>query len=91
MRLVWITAAVGDLEQIADYLLQKNPGLAAPTIQRIFISTSELKQFPSRGRPGRKEGTRALVLRQLPYLVVYEVVGPSVNSAARLARSPSVA
>jgi plasmid stabilization system protein ParE len=55
MRLVWTTAAVGDLEQIPDYLLEKNPELAVPTIQRIFTSTSELKQFPSRGRPGAKK------------------------------------
>jgi toxin ParE1/3/4 len=78
MRLVWTTAAVSDLEQISDYLLERNPELTATTIQRIFTSTSELKQFPSRGRPGRKDGTRELVLRQLPYLLVYEVVGPSV-------------
>jgi plasmid stabilization system protein ParE len=66
MRLVWTSAAVADLEQISDYLFEKNPELATPTIRRIFESTSELKLFPRRGRPGRKEGTRELVLTQLP-------------------------
>lgn len=79
MRLVRTNAAVIDLEQISDYLFEMNPELATPTIQRIFKSTSELKLFPRRGRTGRKEGTRELVLTQLPYLVVYEVVDQSVR------------
>jgi toxin ParE1/3/4 len=79
MRLVWTTAAVIDLEQISDYIFEKNPELAATTIHRIFQSTSELKLFPRRGRLGRKEGTRELVLTQLPYLVVYEVVDQSIR------------
>jgi toxin ParE1/3/4 len=61
MRLVWTGAAVADLEQISDYLLENHPELATTTIQRIFASVSELRQFPRRGRPGRKNGTRELV------------------------------
>ncbi len=79
MRLVWTTAAVADLEQISDYLFENNPEFAATTIQSIFESASELKLFPRRGRPGRKESTRELVLTQLPYLIVYEVVDQSVR------------
>jgi toxin ParE1/3/4 len=79
MRLVWTAAAVIDLEQISDYLLEKNPEIAAPIIGRIFESASELKLFPRRGRPGRKEGTRELILTQLPHLVVYEVVDQSIR------------
>lgn len=79
MRIVWTTAAVVDLEQISDYLLENHPELATTTIQRIFKTVSELKLFPGRGRPGRKEGTRELVLLQLPYLAVYELVGESVR------------
>ena len=29
--------------------------------------------FPRRGRPGKKEGTRELVLSPLPYVVVYRI------------------
>ena len=79
MRIVWTTSAVIDLEQISDYLLEKHPELATTTIQRIFGSVSELKLFPARGRPGRKEGTRELVLTQLPYLAVYELVGETIR------------
>jgi toxin ParE1/3/4 len=64
VRIVWTTAAVVDLEQISDYLLENRPEVATTTIQRIFKAISELKLFPGRGRPGRKEGTRELVLTQ---------------------------
>jgi plasmid stabilization system protein ParE len=46
MRLVWTTIAVTDLEQISDYVFEKNPELAATTIWRILESASELKLFP---------------------------------------------
>ncbi|HEX3153291.1 MAG TPA: type II toxin-antitoxin system RelE/ParE family toxin [Candidatus Angelobacter sp.] len=68
MRIVWTDSAVIDLEQISDYVFEKNPELAAATIQRILQSTSELKSFPRRGRPGRKEGTRGLVLTPVAVL-----------------------
>jgi toxin ParE1/3/4 len=32
-----------------------------------------LRSTPFRGRPGREEGTRELVLSRLPYIVVYRV------------------
>jgi toxin ParE1/3/4 len=35
--------------------------------------------FPHRGRPGKKEGTRELVLSPLPYLVVYGISGDAVH------------
>jgi toxin ParE1/3/4 len=79
MKLVWTSAAVADIEQIFDYLLEKIPDRVTTTIERVFTSVSELRQFPRRGRPGRKEGTRELVLTQLPYLVDYEVVDQSIR------------
>ncbi len=79
MQIVWTSAAVIDLKQISDYIFEKSPRLAATTIRRILESASELKLFPRRGRTGRKEGTRELVLTQLPYLVVYEVGEQSVT------------
>jgi len=41
VRIAWTTAAVVDLEQISDYLLENHPELATATIQRIFKSVSE--------------------------------------------------
>jgi toxin ParE1/3/4 len=79
MRVEWTFTAAADLEQISDYLFELNSEIAAATIRRIYDLAAELKQFPNRGRPGRKEGTRELVLISLPYLIVYEVAGQSVR------------
>ena len=35
--------------------------------------------FPNRGRLGKKDGTRELVLSPLPYIVVYTVHGDLIN------------
>jgi toxin ParE1/3/4 len=40
-----------------------------------------LLTFPGRGRPGKKQGTRELVLTSLPYLVVYIVTGDVIHVA----------
>jgi len=37
-----------------------------------------LLEFPHRGRPGKKTGTRELVISALPYLIVYTVRGDVV-------------
>ncbi|HEY2391248.1 MAG TPA: type II toxin-antitoxin system RelE/ParE family toxin [Candidatus Angelobacter sp.] len=79
MRVVWTHAAANDLEQISDYLFEQHAEIAVDTIRRIYQTAAALKQFPHRGRPGRKQGTRELVLIQLPYLVVYEIVGQRVH------------
>jgi toxin ParE1/3/4 len=42
-------------------------------VRAIYDAASALLAFPSRGRPGRKEGTRELVLSPLPYIVICTV------------------
>jgi toxin ParE1/3/4 len=67
------------LNKYLTIYFELNSEIAAATIRRIYDLAAELKQFPNRGRPGRKEGTRELVLISLPYLIVYEVAGQSVR------------
>jgi len=71
LKLRWSTAAANDLEEISSYLHINHPSFALDTIQRIYRSAKSLKQFPEKGRPGKLEGTRELVLSPLPYLIVY--------------------
>jgi addiction module RelE/StbE family toxin len=75
MRLRWTAAATRDLERIADYLLGKTPQHAARLIRSLYDAACELRTFPNRGRPGKKPGTRELVIPALPYVVVYQVSG----------------
>ena len=75
MQLRWTEDAVNDLEHIADYLLEHVPERAPELIRRVYDAPATLLMFPNRGRPGKKEGTRELVLAPLPYIVVYVVRG----------------
>ncbi len=79
MRIMWTPAAAGDLEEIADFLYEQTPETAIRLVQAIYSAPSVLKKFPKRGRPGRKEGTRELVIPSLPYLIIYEVTGETVQ------------
>jgi len=51
-------------------------------------ATATLVNFLDRGRPGRKEGTRELVVPSLPYFVVYRIWRAEV---ARHTNSPVLA
>jgi toxin ParE1/3/4 len=73
MYLRWTQDAADDLERIADYLLVHAPDRAPDLVRSVYEAPSSLLMFPNRGRPGRKEGTRELVLSPLPYVVVYTV------------------
>jgi addiction module RelE/StbE family toxin len=73
LRLRWTPAAADDLEAIGDYLEQHLPTFAQSTVLRIYQAILALRSMPYRGRAGREEGTRELVLPRLPYVVVYRV------------------
>lgn len=79
MRVLWTLAAADDLQDIANYLFEKTPQNAARSIREIYGAPSSLKNFPKRGRVGKKPGTRELVLPSLPNVIVYQVKGESVN------------
>ena len=78
-RLRWTAAAAADLECIAYYLIEHTPENATNLVRRIYEAPSVLRTFPNRGRPGRKAGTRELVVPSLPYIVVYQLAGDVVH------------
>jgi toxin ParE1/3/4 len=75
MQLRWTEEAATDLERIADYLLTHAPERAARLLRTLYDAPATLLTLPNRGRPGKKEGTRELVMSPLPYIVVYTVRG----------------
>jgi len=81
MELRWTEAAANDLEHIANYLFENAPGRASGLILEIYNAPSALLTFPHRGRPGKKRGTRELVLSPLPYIVIYQITGEVINIA----------
>ena len=74
MSLRWTEPAAHDLTRICDYLETKaGPAIARRVALDIYQAIGSLAEFPHRGRPGRKTGTRQLVLDRLPYVVVYRI------------------
>lgn len=73
MRLRWTPSAVRDLERITDYLFDETPQHAPRLVRSLYKSAAALKTFPNRGRPGKRQGTRELMIPSLPYIVVYQV------------------
>ncbi len=78
MRLRWTAEAASDLENIAEYLFDRTPEHAPEIVRILFNTPSLLKTFPNRGRPGRKRGTRELIVRSLPYVIIYRAVRNTV-------------
>lgn len=79
MRLRWTIAAADDLDDIAGYLQANLPHFSRSTIHRIDAAIRSLRSMPERGRPGRVEGTRELLIPGLPYLAVYRVKDEAIE------------
>jgi toxin ParE1/3/4 len=79
MRLRWTPAAADDLEAIANYLAKHFPSFMEDTIRKIYKTIITLRSMPHRGRIGREEETRELVIADLPYIVVYRIKNDSVE------------
>ena len=81
MELRWTEEAARDLECITDYLFENAPDHASRIVRAIYNAPSSLLTFPYGGRPGKKKGTRELVLSSLPYIIVYHVTDDVIHIA----------
>ncbi len=77
MRVVWTARALRDLAALRAYISQDN--LPAAERQVVLAAAAGLARFPDIGRPGRRSGTRELVVGRTPYLVPYRVRGELVE------------
>lgn len=71
--LVWLQRAINDRDAQLDYIAQDNPMAAVSQGDRIAEQIEILQQHPQMGRPGRKQGTRELVISRTPFIVVYRI------------------
>ena len=79
MRSRWLRAALGNLQQEAEYIAQEDPAAALRVVGRIGDAVRYLEDHPSMGRPGRVPGTRELVVSGTPYIVPYRVRGQDIE------------
>jgi toxin ParE1/3/4 len=81
MKIRWSPEAAADFAEIVEYIHQQNPSAAHRVAHVIYESVTSLESFSNRGRPGRVEGTRELVLSPLPFVLIYRVKGKAVEIA----------
>jgi addiction module RelE/StbE family toxin len=85
MKVRWTYPAQTDLFGILDYIARSDPAAAERVERRLVDAVSSLAQQPRRGRPGRVEGTRELVIPRLPYIVIYKIVERPLRTAGEIA------
>ena len=79
MKVRWLSPALAELDRVYEYISQENPKAARHVFTRIRKSTEKLKRFAESGRAGHVPETRELLVSGLPYLVVYRVIGDTVE------------
>jgi len=79
MQVVWTARALTDLAALRAYIAQDNLPAADRQVERVLAAVAGLAQFPGIGRPGRRSGTRELVVDRTPYLVPYRVRGELIE------------
>lgn len=80
--LVWLQRAISDRDAQLDFIAQDNPLAAVSQGDRIDEQVDFLLQQPQMGRPGRRQGTRELVISRTPFILVYRPQGPTHRAAA---------
>jgi plasmid stabilization system protein ParE len=78
----WTSPAAGDLRNISDYTESRfGAAQARRAAMAIYETANSLKRMPQRGRPGRKRGTREVLVVGFPFVVIYRVEKDAVESA----------
>ncbi len=73
MKIRWLNEALVDLVEIREYIAKDNPQAARNVANRIREAVDRLGGAPAMGRPGRVEGTRELIVPELPFIIPYRV------------------
>jgi toxin ParE1/3/4 len=73
MKVVWTRRALSHLKALHDFISIDTPKNAALVSRRILETVQLLESQPEIGRPGRRVGTRELVIPKTPFIVIYRV------------------
>lgn len=73
MKVRWLRGATRSLRSAHRYIAADNPKAAAKVAERLESVVERLATHPPMGRPGRRPGTRELVVSGVPYVVIYRV------------------
>lgn len=73
MRLLWLRAALHNLDEEAAHIAADDPAAARVVVARVLEAVAQLADQPGIGRPGRVPGTREHVVARTRYVVPYRV------------------
>src|SRR5262245_24519578 len=73
MTLRYTPRAIQHLEKIAAFISETSPSAARRVGKTLQSVVTILEEFPRIGREGVLLGTRELVVRNLPYIIVYRL------------------
>ena len=78
MQIKWLSKALQNLNNEANYIAQDDPAAAQLVVQRVFDAVNLLPNNPALGHVGRIHGTRELVVSNTRYVIPYRV-RPQLN------------
>ncbi len=71
-QIIWTEPALQDLNEIAEYIALDKPGAARKLVNKIFIATERLEEFPKSGRkPPELNSSRYLEIVLNPCRIFY--------------------
>lgn len=79
MTVRWLLGATVSLRAVHSHIAVENRKAASRVVRAVQAATSRLGEFPESGKPGTVAGTREVVVRNLPYVIVYRVVAGDVE------------
>lgn len=79
MQITWTPAALFDLAAARQYIAADNARAADRQVSRALAAVDNLRLLPKLGRPGRRVGTRELLIGRTPYIVAYRLSGGTIE------------
>lgn len=82
MKLRWTHPALADLRDLHAYIAAHNPGAALKLARLIRAHAEGLATHPEKGRSGRIEGTRELVVTGTRFIIAYRLTPETIDLLA---------
>lgn len=85
MLIDWADSADNDLLEIRAYFIRQGDEATGKNIvSRLIKAVNVLEAQPLAGKAGRIDGTRELIPRKLPYVLVYQIPMPDMVEIIRV-------
>lgn len=71
-----------NIASIRDFIAGDNRAAALAVLNEIRRTAESLRDFPMLGHPGRRAGSRELVLKRYPYTLIYRITASKIGIIA---------